>query len=77
MSIPAGQAEAAALLGRLTGAAPVETHISAVYVGRDRVLKLKKAVALEFLDFTALDARAHFCRRELALNAPAPEVSES
>lgn len=71
MSIPAGQAEAAALLGRLTGAAPVETHISAVYVGRDRVLKLKKAVALEFLDFTALDARAHFCRRELALNAPA------
>lgn len=71
MSIPAGQAEAAALLGRLTGAAPVETHISAVYVGRDRVLKLKKAVALEFLDFTSLAAREHFCLRELVLNAPA------
>ena len=32
MTIPATQAEVAALLGRLTGAAPLETHISAVFV---------------------------------------------
>ncbi|MDJ0389017.1 AAA family ATPase [Roseomonas sp. E05] len=72
MSIPAGQQEAATLLSRLTGdAAPVETHISAVFVGPDRVFKLKKAVALGFLDFTRLEDRERYCRRELALNAPA------
>ncbi len=70
MSIPAAQAEAAALLARLSGAAPVETHISAVFVGRDCVWKLKKAVALGFLDFTEVKDRERFCRRELALNAP-------
>ncbi|MBO1074236.1 AAA family ATPase [Roseomonas marmotae] len=72
MSIPPGQSEAAALLARLTGDdSPVETHISAVFVGRGRALKLKKAVNLGFLDFTALPERERFCRRELALNAPA------
>jgi len=72
VSIPAGQQDAAALLSRLTGdATPVETHISAVFVGRDRVFKLKKAVALGFLDFTGLADRERYCRRELALNAPA------
>ena len=70
MSVPAAQAEAAALLARLSGAAPVETHISAVYVGRDTAWKMKKAVALGFLDFTTLAAREKFCRRELELNRP-------
>jgi hypothetical protein len=70
VSIPPAQAEAAALLARLAGAAPVETHISAVYVGRDTAWKMKKAVALGFLDFTRLADRERFCRRELALNAP-------
>jgi hypothetical protein len=32
---------------------------------------MKKAVALEFLDFSSLEARAHFCQRELELNQPA------
>jgi len=68
VSIPAQQAEVAALLGRLTGAAPILTHISAVYVGPDEVLKLKQAVALEFLDFSTLAARERFIRRELELN---------
>ncbi len=69
MTIPACQAEAAALLARLTGAAaPVETHISAVFVGEEEAFKLKKAVALGFLDFTTLAAREHFCQRELELN---------
>ncbi len=70
MSLPAAQAEAGALLARLAGAAPVETHISAVYVGREDAWKLKKAVALGFLDFTRLAERERLLRRELALNAP-------
>ncbi len=71
MGVPRKQRDTAALLAQLTGAAhPIETHISAVLVGPTRAFKLKKAVALGFLDFTALDAREHFCRRELALNAP-------
>jgi hypothetical protein len=70
VTIPAAQAEAAAFLARLSGAAPVETHISAVYVGRDTAWKMKKAVALGFLDFTRIEDRARFCRRELDLNRP-------
>jgi len=70
MGIPAQQAETAGLLARITGATPIETHISAVYVGRDDAFKLKKAVRLPFLDFSTLPAREHFARRELALNAP-------
>ncbi len=75
MTIPAGQAEVAALLGRLTGAAPIETHISAVFVGPEDAYKLKKAVALGFLDFTTLAERERLLRRELVLNAPfAPDL---
>ncbi|MDB5373906.1 MAG: hypothetical protein JWP04_2548, partial [Belnapia sp.] len=70
MSIPAPQAEAAAALREMVGAAPVETHVSAVYIGRDAALKLKKAVALGFLDFTMLAERERLLRRELALNQP-------
>src|SRR4051812_46534347 len=69
--IPPGQAGVAALLRRLSGAEPIETHISAVFVGPDTVWKLKKAVALGFLDFSGLAARKHFLRRELELNRPA------
>ncbi|MBC9207494.1 AAA family ATPase [Roseomonas aerophila] len=72
MSIPAAQSEAAALLARLTGdETPVETHISAVFIGQGRALKLKKAIGLGFLDFTRLEDRERFCRCELELNAPA------
>jgi aminoglycoside phosphotransferase family enzyme/predicted kinase len=69
--IPPAQAEVAAFLAGLAGAAPIETHISAIFVGRDTAWKMKKAVALGFLDFSALEARAHFCQRELELNQPA------
>jgi aminoglycoside phosphotransferase family enzyme len=71
MSVPPEQAEVAAWLGRLAGAAPVETHISLVFLGADTAWKLKKAVRLGFLDFTALADRHRFARRELELNAPA------
>ena len=68
MSLPAGQIETAALLARLTGAVPVETHISAVYVGPDAAYKLKKAVRLSFVDFSTLPARRAMALRECALN---------
>ena len=71
MNIPASQQETAAFLTTLSGAAPVETHISLVFLGPDMVWKLKKALKLSFLDFSTIAARRHFCRRELALNAPA------
>ncbi|MBD0275524.1 MAG: hypothetical protein ICV73_26785, partial [Acetobacteraceae bacterium] len=68
--IPEEQRPVAALLGRLTSAAaPIETHISAVFVGPDAAFKLKKAVDLGFLDFTAPEARERFARRELEINA--------
>ncbi len=70
VTIPASQAEVAGLLGRITGAAPIETHISAVFVGTDDAYKLKKAVTLPFVDHGTLNARERFCRRELALNRP-------
>ncbi len=75
MSIPPEQAEIAAFLTGVTGRAPIETHISAVFVGADTAFKLKKAVRLPFLDFSTLAARETFARRELALNRPAaPEL---
>ncbi len=65
------QAETIALLRRLSGTTPIQTHISLVFVGSDTVWKLKKAVRLAFLDFTSLAARHRFIRRELELNQPA------
>jgi uncharacterized protein len=70
VTIPPAQAEAAAFLAARAGAARVETHISAVFVGRDTAWKMKKAVALGFLDFTRIEDRARFCRRELEINRP-------
>lgn len=75
MSIPLEQREIACFLRRLSGTAPKETHISAVFVGDDTVWKLKKAVRLPFLDFTSVEARRHFLQRELELNRlAAPEM---
>lgn len=70
MSIPAEQQPVAAFLRQLASSDPIETHISAVYVGVDTVWKLKKAVRLSFLDFTSPEQRRHYAERELALNAP-------
>ena len=71
MTTPLVQTEVAAWLRRMAGTAPVETHISLVFLGQDTVWKLKKAVRLPFLDFTDPAARRRFARRELELNAPA------
>src|SRR5579863_6784476 len=71
MAAPPEQAEAAAYLQQLAGAAPAETHISLVFIGRDTVWKLKKAVRLSFLDFSTVQARHRFTLRELELNRAA------
>ncbi len=56
-------------------AAVTETHSAAVFFAGDRAYKLKKPVALGFLDFTSPRARAEACRREIELNRRfAPDV---
>lgn len=52
-----------------------ETHISWVLLGPDDVYKIKRPVALGFLDFSRLEAREEACAREVALNRRlAPDV---
>lgn len=46
----------------------VQTHISFVLLAGDFVYKFKKPVNFGFLDFTTLEKREYFCRRELELN---------
>ena len=46
----------------------VQTHISAVFLTRKFVYKVKKAVNFGFLDFTTLEKRRFFCEKELELN---------
>jgi uncharacterized protein len=45
-----------------------ETHISKVFLTGPFAYKIKKPLNLEFLDFTTLEKRRHFCRREIILN---------
>ncbi len=46
----------------------IETHISYVLLTGEYAYKIKKAVALGFLDFTTRDARLRYCLEELRLN---------
>jgi aminoglycoside phosphotransferase family enzyme len=46
----------------------VQTHISFVFLTRNFVYKVKKAVDFGFLDFTTLEKRCFFCEKELELN---------
>jgi len=53
----------------------VDTHISIVFLGPHRVLKIKRAVRLPFLDYSTLDKRKRACEEELAINRRyAPEL---
>lgn len=45
-----------------------ETHISWILVTEKYAYKFKKAVHLDFLDFSTLDARHFYCQEELRLN---------
>ncbi len=46
----------------------IETHMSWLLLGGERVLKLKKAVRCTFLDFTTVESRERNARAELRLN---------
>jgi aminoglycoside phosphotransferase family enzyme/predicted kinase len=53
----------------------IETHISWVVLTGDYAYKVKKPVALGFLDFSTLEARRHYCEEELRVNRrTAPEL---
>lgn len=56
------------LAARLGATARVETHISLVLLGEDRVYKLKRPARLPYLDFTTPELRRAMCAREVALN---------
>src|SRR5579885_659645 len=40
-----------------------QTHISVVFLAGAYAYKLKKPVKLDFLDFSTLEKRLHFCRQ--------------
>lgn len=46
----------------------IDTHISIVFLEPDRVLKIKRAVRLPFLDFSTLAQRKQACEAELTVN---------
>lgn len=46
----------------------IETHLSSVLLAGDWALKLKKPLALDFVDFSTRERRHHFCTEELRLN---------
>lgn len=53
----------------------IETHISWVLLTREFAWKIKKPVKFDFLDFSTLKRRKHFCEEELRLNRrTAPEL---
>src|SRR5262245_7738917 len=45
-----------------------QTHISAVFLAGAFVYKVKKPVRFDFLDFSTLELRRHFCEEEVRLN---------
>ena len=63
------QKEILDFLSRRLGAPEiVQTHISTVLLGEDRVFKVKRPVRLPYLDFSTRDRRLAMCEREIALN---------
>lgn len=61
--------------GASDGVEEIQTHISRVFLTRDRVYKFRKAAVLPFVDFGARGERNADCEREVALNRRlAPDV---
>ena len=53
----------------------IQTHISFVFLTKNFVYKMKKAVNFGFLDFSTLEKRRFFCEKELKINRRlCPEV---
>ncbi|MER3416434.1 MAG: hypothetical protein C4297_09520 [Gemmataceae bacterium] len=45
-----------------------QTHISVVFLAGEFAYKIKKPVRFSFVDFSTLDKRRYYCRREIELN---------
>ena len=61
--------------GPAGGGKRIDTHASMVFLGTDRVLKVKRACRLPFLDYSTLEKRQRACEEELRVNAGnAPEL---
>jgi len=61
--------------GPARGGKRIDTHVSMVFLGADRALKIKRAVRLPFLDYSTLEKRKRACEEELKVNAGnAPEL---
>ena len=57
------------------GTKRIDTHASIVFLAANRVLKVKRAVKLPFLDYSTLEKRKRACEEELAVNAGnAPDI---
>ncbi len=53
----------------------IQTHISDLIITPNVAYKVKKSIKLDFLDFTTLEQRKHYCEEEIRLNKPrAPKV---
>lgn len=53
----------------------VETHGAIVFLAGEEAVKIKRAVRLPYLDFSTLEARHHYCQREIEINrGPAPGI---
>jgi uncharacterized protein len=46
----------------------VQTHISTVFISDNFVYKIKKPVNFGFLDFSTLEKRKYYCKKEVELN---------
>jgi len=47
----------------------IDTHLSHVFLTADTVLKLKRAIRLDFVDYSTPEQRRRYCEREVAANA--------
>ena len=53
----------------------VRTHVAEVFLAKDRVYKVKRAVRYAFVDFSSIEARRLACEAELRLNSrTAPDI---
>jgi hypothetical protein len=52
------------------GVEMLQTHISWVFLTGKYAYKVKKPVDFEFLDFTTLEKRKHYCEEEIRVNRP-------
>lgn len=44
------------------------THVSELFIGKDRVFKLKRAVKYPYLDFSTVKRRQAYCAAEVRIN---------